>query len=67
MIKLKITGMSCGHCEKAVTQALSGVGGVTQVVEVSHRQAQATVEGDADVRELIAAVEAEGYTAEVSR
>lgn len=27
----KVTGMSCGHCEKAVTEEVGGVAGVTAV------------------------------------
>lgn len=65
MTKLKVTGMTCGHCEKGVSQALSQVPGVTRVVEVSREREQAVVEGSADPRDLIAAVQEEGYAAEV--
>lgn len=63
MIRLKITGMSCKNCVGHVRQALSGVAGVTGTVEVSLEQGQAVVEGSADPRALIAAVEEEGYEA----
>lgn len=63
MIELKITGMTCGHCVKAVTEALSAVAGVNRVAEVSLEQGAARVEGDADATQLIAAVEEEGYEA----
>jgi copper chaperone len=65
MTKLKVTGMTCGHCEKSVERALSEVAGVTRVVEVSREREQVLVEGDADPRALIAAVTEEGYTAEL--
>lgn len=63
MTKLNITGMNCGHCVKAVNEALSGVPGVDKVVEVSLERSGAQVEGNADTAALIAAVEEEGYEA----
>jgi copper chaperone len=65
MIKLKITGMTCGHCEKAVKSVLEGVPGVSRVVEVSREREQALLEGNADPKALIAAIQEEGYAAEV--
>lgn len=66
MIELKVTGMTCGHCESAVNKALAAVPGVTQVVEVSREKNRAVVEGDADAQALIAAIAEEGYTAELA-
>ncbi|GEM45556.1 CopZ family metallochaperone [Deinococcus cellulosilyticus] len=63
-IELNITGMSCGHCEKAVKNALKSVSGVENA-EVNLSQGTATVEGNADVQALIAAVTEEGYGATV--
>jgi copper chaperone len=63
-IKLKVTGMTCGHCERHVKDALSGVPGVTRVVSVDRDRQEAVVEGSAEVSALIAAVEQEGYGAE---
>lgn len=65
MIKLKITGMTCGHCEKAVKNVLEGVPGVSRVVEVSREREQAVLEGNADPKALITAIQEEGYAAEV--
>ena len=65
MIELKVTGMTCGHCEKAVDTALAGVPGVTRVVKVGRDVERVVVEGDADVQALIDAIEEEGYTAEL--
>jgi len=48
MIELKIQGMSCMHCVKAVTEALSQVPGVTAVQGVSLERGAATVEGFPD-------------------
>lgn len=63
MTELKIEGMSCSHCENSVRRALAGVAGVRAVVEVSAELGIARIDGDADPRLLIAAVEEEGYQA----
>ena len=63
MIELKVKGMTCGHCEQAVRQALTQVPGVTAVLEVDRTQQRATVEGDADLAALIAAIKDEGFQA----
>jgi copper chaperone len=62
MTELKISGMTCGHCQTAVKNALEAVDGVERV-EVSLEKGLAKVEGEADVRVLVAAVEEEGYEA----
>jgi copper chaperone len=64
MTRLKVTGMTCGHCEGAVTKALGAVSGVTRVVEVSRERGEAVVEGAADPQALVAAIKEEGYQAE---
>lgn len=65
MTRLTITGMTCGHCEKAVREALEGVEG-TRDVRVDLAQGVATVDGPADPAKLVAAVEDEGYGAQVA-
>lgn len=67
MIKLKVTGMTCQHCENAVSEALSAVSGVETVISVSHEQDEVTLEGSADIELLIAAVKEEGYEAEATQ
>ncbi len=64
MTKLKIDGMSCEHCVRAVSGALQEVPGVEAVVEVSLDRGEALIEGSAETALLIEAVEAEGYRAE---
>jgi len=64
MIKLKVTGMTCGHCEAAVEKALSAVPGVERVLEVDRQREQAVVDGSSDPAALIAAVAEAGYEAE---
>jgi copper chaperone len=63
-IHLKITGMTCGHCVRAVTGALKGVPGV-KAAEVDLKAGSAVVEGSPDPAALIAAVAEEGYKGEV--
>jgi copper chaperone len=60
---LKVEGMSCEHCVKAITQAAGGLAGVSGVavdlaagvVTVEHDPAEATVET------IQAAIEDQGY------
>lgn len=66
MTKLIVTGMTCGHCEKAVEKALAEVPGVERVLKVSRTEQEVVLEGDADPRALIAAIEEEGYRAKVA-
>lgn len=63
-LRLKITGMTCGHCVRAVTGALKGVPGV-EAAEVDLKTGSATVQGAPDPAALVAAVAEEGYKAEV--
>jgi copper chaperone len=68
LTELKIEGMSCGHCVRAVKQALEAVPGV-QAAEVSLTPGGARVSHDetATVAAMIAAVDEEGYAAEEAR
>jgi copper chaperone len=63
---LKVQGMTCGHCVRAVTDALLGVEGVSEA-RVDLEAGRATVEYDASKtspRELANVIMDEGYTAE---
>ncbi|MDO4294203.1 MAG: heavy metal translocating P-type ATPase [Eubacteriales bacterium] len=57
---IKIEGMMCQHCVKAVTKALEAVEGVSSV-SVSLEDKQAVVEGTAEDEALRAAVTDAGY------
>lgn len=57
-----VEGMTCGHCEQTVEEALEEVTGVTSVT-VDRESEQASVDGEAEVTALVAAVEDAGYTA----
>ncbi len=62
-IELNITGMTCDHCVRSVTNALKDVPGVEEVT-VSLDKNEAIVKGDSvDVAALVAAVEEEEYGA----
>jgi copper chaperone len=63
MIELKVEGMTCGHCEQAVRQALAAVPGVTAVLAVDRSARRAVVEGEAELAALIAAIKDEGFQA----
>ena len=61
---ITVEGMSCGHCEQTIEDALQDVNGVTNAT--ANREAkQARVDGDADATALVEAVEDGGYTAHV--
>ncbi|MGW0162504.1 cation transporter [Mycobacterium sp. NPDC003323] len=61
-IVLQVQGMSCGHCVKAITAAVSPLAGVTSV-DVDLAAGRVTVVGDADVAAVTAAIEEAGYDA----
>ncbi|KGQ64320.1 copper ion binding protein [Gallibacterium anatis] len=63
MTLLKLSDLSCQHCVKNVTNALSAVAGVENVKVSLH---YAYVEGNADSEALIKAVVDAGYQAEVA-
>jgi copper chaperone CopZ len=58
----KVSGMTCGHCEGAVTQELSALGGVTAVTAVA-KTGEVTVTSAAPIDEeaVRAAVDEAGY------
>jgi len=59
---LTVEGMSCGHCEQTVEEAIEALTGV-QNAEADRDTEQVTVVGDASPEQLIAAVEDAGYDA----
>jgi copper chaperone len=64
MIELDIQGMTCGHCVRAVTEAIQNVKGVTNV-QVNLQPGSANVEGEPNPEDLLAAIREEGYQAQV--
>ena len=67
MIRIMVSGMTCGHCEGAVRKALEDVEGVTEVIEVDREKSLAVVEGTPDAVALIEAIREEGFEAEVTK
>jgi copper chaperone len=63
-IELKVSGMSCHHCEMAVVKALKKIDGVTDA-KADHQAGTATVEVIKDVtrQAMIDAIKEEGYEA----
>jgi copper chaperone len=62
-VELRVEGMTCGHCERAVKQALEALPGVKGAT-VSAAEGKATVKvepGKADVAAMRKAVEEAGY------
>jgi copper chaperone len=65
-ITLNVSGMTCGHCEAAVSKALKSIEGV-KAVEVSRTTGTANIEGsNINTDSLIAIVIEEGYTASLA-
>ncbi len=60
MLQLHIEGMTCAHCARSVKEALEAVPGV-ESAEVNLADGKAIVQGTAERRVLVAAVEEEGY------
>jgi copper chaperone CopZ len=64
-MEILVTGMSCGHCEMRVANALKDVEGVRDATaDQGKGSATVTVEGDVPVDALVTAVEQAGYQAE---
>jgi copper chaperone CopZ len=59
---ITVEGMSCGHCEQTVEEALEGIDGVTAAT-ADRETDSATVEGSAAPEQLVSAVEKAGYDA----
>ena len=55
-----VTGMTCGHCEKAVTQAIRSIDPQAQV-KIDRSQNQVEVESSQPREALASAIAEEGY------
>lgn len=67
-VKLRVTGMTCGHCQATVEQALKSVRGVySAIVDLQDGEAEVDFNDDAvTTAQLMAAVERVGYTARLA-
>lgn len=60
MLRLQVTGMTCSHCVRAVSDAVRAVPGVTDV-QVDLDSGLVQVAGPADPEAVRAAIRAEDY------
>ncbi|MFI8579386.1 heavy-metal-associated domain-containing protein [Ectopseudomonas khazarica] len=60
MQQFKVSGMSCGHCARAVTQAIKALDPAAQV-DVDLAAGLVQVDSDVPVAQLEAAIRGEGY------
>ncbi len=63
MTRLQVSGMTCGHCARAVTQALEALPQVERAL-VDLSTGEVSVEGTADEAAIRHAIEEEGYKVE---
>lgn len=63
--ELKIKGMTCGHCVKAVTEALEPIAGITDVkVDLDNDKATIYLSKDVDNEVIKKEIEEAGYEVE---
>ena len=60
MMRLKVAGMTCGHCVDAVTQAVRAIPG-TRDVAVDLATGEVSVAGNPEAAAVRDAIAAEGY------
>ena len=63
MFEFQVPSMSCGHCVKAVTQAVQSVDAQAKV-QVDLAQQQVTVETSQEREAIVAALAEAGYPAQ---
>ena len=61
MLDFKVEGMTCGHCERAVTKAVQTADPDAKV-EVDRTAGRVSVESAKDAQVIRKAIEGEGYT-----
>ncbi len=66
-VKLWVGGMTCGHCQAKVEQALKGVKGVyTAIVDLPDGEAEVDFDDDeVTTDQLVAAIRQAGYSAKL--
>lgn len=67
-IKLRVTGMTCGHCQAKVEKALKGINGVySAIVDLPDGEAEIDFNDDqVTTDQLVAAVGKAGYNAKIA-
>ncbi len=62
ILNLMVTGMTCGHCEKAVKQAIKDVD-ANATIEIKRTENLVIVDTAKTTETIVAAITAEGYPA----
>src|SRR4029078_9982172 len=62
-VELSLGGMTCASCAMRIEKRLNRLDGVTATVNYATERAKVDFPADVDPAELVAAVEASGYTA----
>ena len=62
ILNLMVTGMTCGHCEKAVKQAIKDVD-ANATIEIKRTENLVIVDTAETTETIMAAITAEGYPA----
>ncbi len=62
ILNLMVTGMTCGHCEKAVKQAIKDVD-ANATIEIKRTENLIIVDTAETTETIVAAITAEGYPA----
>ena len=67
-LKLRVTGMTCGHCQAKVEKALKGITGVySAIVDLPDGEAEIDFNDDqVTTEQLLAAVTKAGYAAKIA-
>jgi len=67
-VKLRVTGMTCGHCQAKVEQALKAVNGVySAVIDLPDGEAEVDFDDDSvTTDQLVAAIVRVGYGAKIA-
>ncbi len=66
-VELVIGGMTCAACAARVQAKLNKVGGVTATVNLATERAHVSAPARVSAQDLVAVIEAAGYTAELAR
>jgi len=67
-VKLRVTGMTCGHCQVKVEKALKGINGVySAIVDLPDGEAEIDFNDDqVTTEQLLSAINKAGYSAKVA-
>jgi len=67
-VKLRVTGMTCGHCQAKVEKALKGIAGVySAIIDLPDGEAEIDFNDDqVTTEQMVAAIAKAGYVAKVA-